>query len=89
MQLGRELQVGLVDEMLVRREEGRAQDSVVPVENDARLANLGFVLLAKPDFIVCESGEELVTNLLVRSRRRAQIRLVSWRLTHGRGSPKA
>lgn len=41
----RELEVWLVDEVLMRRKERRAQDSVIPVKDNASLANLRFVLL--------------------------------------------
>ena len=47
-------------------EERGAENGVVPIENDARLANFRFVLLSEPDLVVSQSREELVSNLLVR-----------------------
>ena len=44
MERGREFEVRLVDEMLMRSEECRAQDGVIPVKNDASLTDLRFVL---------------------------------------------
>lgn len=76
LQSRRELKVWLVDEVLVGREERRAQDGVVPVKNDTRLTGLGFILLSQPNLVIGESRKELVTDLLISPRRRPQVRLV-------------
>ena len=52
LESGRELEIRLVDQMLVRCKEGRTEDSVVPVKNDASLANLRLVLRPKPNLII-------------------------------------
>ena len=41
----------------MRRQESRAQDSVIPVEDDASLTDLGLILRPKPDLVVRQPGE--------------------------------
>ena len=53
---------------MVRLQEGRAQNRIIPVEDDAGLGLLGFVLRSEPDFVVSEPREQLRANLLVRAR---------------------
>ena len=54
LECGRELEIRLVDEVLMGRKEGCAQDCVIPVEDYASLANLGFILRPKPDLVISQ-----------------------------------
>ena len=62
--------------MLVRRQERRAQNRVVPVENNASLRSLRLVLRPQPNFVVSETRKKLIADLLVRARVRTQVRFV-------------
>ena len=51
--------------MLVRGQEGSAQNRVIPIEDDTSLTSLGLVLRSEPNFIVSKTGQELGSDLLV------------------------
>ena len=59
--------------MMVRRQEGSAQDGVVPVKNDAGLAGLGLFAWPQPYLVIREARQESVSDLLIRAGGRADV----------------